>query len=186
MSEVLSVEALPGVIAELYRPADPGHWRPRILHRIRRWTGCPDAALFWTDANESAHRPGWQLRLPGRNHAPRWLMFDREPPQNVRALLDVLAPHVATAVASMERATSPAGDYPPRWRTLLTARQIQVARLVADGLSNDEVARQVGRAPRTIARLLAEIFRALEIDNRNALAAECATWRAPTPYLPAD
>lgn len=53
----------------------------------------------------------------------------------------------------------------------LTPRQTEVARLVADGLSNKELAARLGIADATVERHLVNIFRTLGIGSRTKLAA---------------
>jgi len=53
----------------------------------------------------------------------------------------------------------------------LTAQEAQVARLVADGLSNREAAAQLYLSPKTIEYHLAHIFAKLGIRTRYQLAA---------------
>ena len=52
----------------------------------------------------------------------------------------------------------------------LTPSELEVARLVARGLSNDEISRQRGRAVRTIANQVASILQKLSLTSRAQLA----------------
>jgi DNA-binding NarL/FixJ family response regulator len=52
----------------------------------------------------------------------------------------------------------------------ISPRQLQVAYLVADGLTNAEIARQLSISAKTVARHLENIFAALKLRNRAALA----------------
>lgn len=56
-----------------------------------------------------------------------------------------------------------------RLRKLLSARQLQVAKLVAEGLSNKEIAERLGITVRTVESHLDHIYRVLEIKSRSAL-----------------
>jgi DNA-binding CsgD family transcriptional regulator len=56
-----------------------------------------------------------------------------------------------------------------RLRKLLSARQLQVARLVAEGLSNREVAERLSIRVRTVESHLDNIYGALAIGSRSAL-----------------
>jgi DNA-binding CsgD family transcriptional regulator len=58
----------------------------------------------------------------------------------------------------------------PSTRGDLTAQELQIARLVAEGLSNREVAARLFLSPRTIDFHLRNIFRKLEISSRIELA----------------
>jgi DNA-binding CsgD family transcriptional regulator len=59
----------------------------------------------------------------------------------------------------------------------LTAAEREVAALAAAGLSNGDIARRRGRAPRTVANQLASVFRKLGVASRAELAARCASGR---------
>ena len=48
----------------------------------------------------------------------------------------------------------------------LTARELQVLALIADGLHNGEVARQLSRSPRTIDHHVAGIYAKLGVNSR--------------------
>ena len=55
--------------------------------------------------------------------------------------------------------------------TVLTVREIQIMRLVSEGLSNKEIGRRLNIADGTIKVHLHNIFQKLEISNRTVLAA---------------
>ena len=48
----------------------------------------------------------------------------------------------------------------------MTARQLEVLTLLADGHSNKAIERRMSIAPRTVRAHLTEIFRLLEVDGR--------------------
>ncbi len=54
----------------------------------------------------------------------------------------------------------------------LTAKQREIALLIAKGLPNKEVARQMGVSPATIASHLVRIYRKMKVDTRAALASK--------------
>jgi DNA-binding NarL/FixJ family response regulator len=58
----------------------------------------------------------------------------------------------------------------PRDLTRLTEREIQIVRLVCEGLSNKEIARRMGISEGTIKFRLHVIYRKLAINNRTSLA----------------
>src|SRR5665647_777722 len=62
--------------------------------------------------------------------------------------------------------TSPPSQAPPAEGEPLTARQVEVLALVAEGLSYKEVAKRVSLSPRTVKYHMAEIMRKLHVDNR--------------------
>jgi ATP/maltotriose-dependent transcriptional regulator MalT len=53
----------------------------------------------------------------------------------------------------------------------LTPRQLEILRMVADGLSNREIGGQLGNSARTVDRHLTAIFAAFDVDRRNAAVA---------------
>ena len=182
MNEPIEVAELVTCIQELYRPSLRGHWQRRVLNRVRRWLGRDDATLFWTEDEEVATPCGARIVLPDRSRAPRWICLQGPLSPESKAIAQVLVGHLATVVTLMEAEVAPP-EIPPRWRSRLTQRQVQVALLAAEGSSNDDIAAELGIAPRTVARLLQETFLRLEVSNRTALAAECALGRPPTPYF---
>ncbi|HEY3687445.1 MAG TPA: helix-turn-helix transcriptional regulator, partial [Streptosporangiaceae bacterium] len=54
---------------------------------------------------------------------------------------------------------------------VLTAREEEIARLVARGLSNKEVAEELVISPATVARHVANIFTKLDLSSRAQVAA---------------
>jgi DNA-binding CsgD family transcriptional regulator len=74
------------------------------------------------------------------------------------------------------------------WESL-TAKELEVVELIADGLSNPEVADRLFISRRTVETHLAHIFRKLSIGNRTHLATTAigrrhpSTHRHPVPTL---
>jgi DNA-binding CsgD family transcriptional regulator len=68
---------------------------------------------------------------------------------------------------------SPPGEPPssPVYPAGLTAREVEVLRLVVRGLTNSEIARELGLSEKTIAHHLTHIFNKTSSDNRAAAAA---------------
>ena len=50
----------------------------------------------------------------------------------------------------------------------LTAREVEVLRLVVQGLTNEKVAEQLGISPRTVNSHLTSIYNKLGVDSRTA------------------
>jgi DNA-binding CsgD family transcriptional regulator len=59
--------------------------------------------------------------------------------------------------------------------TLLTARELQIATLVAAGYSNKQIAKQLHISEWTVATYLRRIFAKLGVDNRAAMVYRCAS-----------
>lgn len=70
------------------------------------------------------------------------------------------------------RSVAPCGVWMPsaRSRVRLTERQYALARLVADGLTNREIAAEVGIAEQTVRHTLVRVFAMCGVPNRTALA----------------
>lgn len=66
------------------------------------------------------------------------------------------------------------GDAPVR----LTARQLEVAQLLVDGLRNGDIAERLGISPHTVRRHMEAILRRLNVKNRAAAAKEVRNGRA--------
>jgi DNA-binding NarL/FixJ family response regulator len=82
-----------------------------------------------------------------------------------------LAAWTAARNAAASRRTDFAAEPRPE-RARLSPRQAEVVSLVADGLTNDEIARSLEVSPRTVASHLAMIFGKLGVRSR----AELAVW----------
>lgn len=88
----------------------------------------------------------------------------------------VLEAAAAEILATTTRRGSAASQDP--WAPL-TAREFEVARLVTDGLTNAEVAAELGLSPKTISAHLEHIMGKLGVGRR----AEVAAWVAATGVL---
>lgn len=66
--------------------------------------------------------------------------------------------------------------------TVLTTQESQIAQLVKQGLTNDEVATRIFLSPRTVEYHLAKVFRKLEISSRHQLATAAAGDLDENPY----
>jgi DNA-binding NarL/FixJ family response regulator len=57
---------------------------------------------------------------------------------------------------------------PPTYPDGLTAREVEVLRLVAQGLTNEQVAQQLVMSPRTVKRYLTSIYSKIQVSSRSA------------------
>ena len=118
--------------------------RTAVLHREAD-RGTP----FELGREVAALIPGATLiPLPGSSH----LFYHGEWPAVAETVLDFL--------------TERAGQQPP-----LTARELQVAELIAEGLTNQAIARRLSIAPRTAEAHVENIRRKLEVRSRAQIAA---------------
>ena len=81
-----------------------------------------------------------------------------------------MAPGHANGVRSMAH---------PRGLDALTPTEAKVVRLVCRGLSNPDIARELGISPRTVQSHLASIFRKLRVSTRTELAVFATRAAAP-------
>ncbi len=70
--------------------------------------------------------------------------------------------------------------------TALTPRQREVAALVAEGLTNAEVADSLGLTVKAVEKHVSAIFDRLGVDSRTAVAAVVLTDRGSVPPRPAS
>jgi DNA-binding NarL/FixJ family response regulator len=75
-------------------------------------------------------------------------------------------------VGGTSRALAARSERPPRvdWATVLSEREVQVARLVAGGASNREVAEQLSITERTVKAHMSAIFEKLGLRDRLQLS----------------
>ncbi len=183
MSGPISFEELQHQIAELYRPAPRGQWQRRVCSRVAQWLGRNDVRIAWTADEESADDSSEKFMLYSRTAPPRWIGFPRGLDRETSQVMVLLVPHIERVAQLMEDMIEPpAQPLPARWRQALTTRQAQVAVLAATGLKDTEIADHLGVAPRTVARLLQDTFKRLDVHSRHELAAELALGRPPTPH----
>lgn len=90
---------------------------------------------------------------------------------------------LADAIAYARRARGPRGRPPAGWASL-TPTELEVARLVADGLSNPAIASHLFMSRGTVKMHLSSVYLKLGIANRAQLAREMAS-RAADPAAPA-
>jgi DNA-binding NarL/FixJ family response regulator len=57
----------------------------------------------------------------------------------------------------------------------LSAREIQIVRLIAQGKTNDEIAAELSLSPRTVHSHIASAFKKVDVSNRTQLAVYALT-----------
>jgi DNA-binding NarL/FixJ family response regulator len=72
-------------------------------------------------------------------------------------------------VRSFERPVRPVAAAPPDARDQLTAQELQIAQMAAEGLSNREIGQHLYLSHRTVASHLYRIFPKLDITSRSQL-----------------
>ena len=109
--------------------------------------------------------------------APLWhtkvFCFDRGPGSDFTerdlAVLDVLRPYLAARRAFWQ--VAPRGISSEWWETTgttLTVREREVLNLLADGLTNGEIAQRLWVSPGTVRRHLENIYTKLDVHTRTA------------------
>ncbi|WP_345523080.1 helix-turn-helix transcriptional regulator [Streptomyces echinatus] len=79
-------------------------------------------------------------------------------------------PHAARPALGRARRTGTARPHPDRRPASLTAQELRIARLAADGLTNKEIGARLSLSPRTVGGHLAKAFPKLGIASRAAVA----------------
>ena len=189
------------------RPADAERWLVRVRDAIAGWetlaqpaldhgTGLVRLAAGSTGAARAALAAavdGWDAR--GRTWEATWARLDlatclvrmNRHADAVPLLRDVettagrlgSVPLLERARTMLSRARSRSQDDEP-WRPL-TVREFEVARLVAKGWTNNEIAEELSLAPRTVNAHLEHILGKLGVGRR----AEVATWVSGIDSAPA-
>jgi len=103
------------------------------------------------------------------------------PPEQLAAGIRVVAQGEALLAPSITRrliqefaAAAPAAPTPPKGLDELTARELEVFRLVARGLSNAEIARELVLSVRTVERHVANVYLKIGASGRTARAVATA------------
>jgi DNA-binding CsgD family transcriptional regulator len=86
-----------------------------------------------------------------------------------RLILNLLRPHFELARLAVERNDNPSGALPLR-AYRLTSREDEVARSLAEGKSNPEIARLLHLRPRTVEKHVERVLAKLGVENRTAAA----------------
>jgi len=133
--------------------------------RAARWLGAADAA--W-QAIPAAIAPQWQrYREACEAACRRSLSGERFRRAYERGRHDRLDDLLADPGVGTGRASEPAAPAPPA----LSPRELQVARLVARGLTNKEIARRLGISPRTAETHVEHILAKLALSSRAQIGA---------------
>jgi DNA-binding CsgD family transcriptional regulator len=85
------------------------------------------------------------------------------------ALASSMSSHISALLARLDAA---ADELPP-----LTARELEVARLVSLGLNNLEIGRHLSISRNTVKEVLKRVFRKLDVDARAEMAARLSAAR---------
>ena len=182
------------------RPKDAEDWVKRARQHLAGWEPVAGPALSHADglvrlatgsvsaAREALERAvrGWDDR--GRIWEATWARLDLAGCLNrmnryadavaliaaVRETADRLgSPPLQARADELARASRGRGSIDEPWRPL-TAREFEVARLVADGMTNAEIAEQLEIAPKTASAHIEHILAKLGVTRR----AEIAAWTA--------
>jgi len=101
-------------------------------------------------------------QLGEKTFATAWAEGREITPEQALAMQGSEIVSIPTTTATIPSITHPAG---------LTEREVQVLRLVAGGLTNNEIAEELGLSEKTIAHHLTHIFNKTNSENRAAAAA---------------
>jgi DNA-binding CsgD family transcriptional regulator len=153
------LKALLDSVRPLQRRGDSGLLT--VLCSVRRLVECDGACWRW-----------WALAPTASTYVHVHDPADDDPD---RTVLELLRPHLATALRGRR-------DAPPA----LTSRQSQVRALVADGLSDRQVARRLGLSESTVGKHLEQVYqrtgaRSLVHAVRLCVALELASDDHPRP-----
>jgi DNA-binding CsgD family transcriptional regulator/tetratricopeptide (TPR) repeat protein len=182
------------------RPDEAERWRARVAGHLAGWDSVADPALAHADglirlstgsltaardALETAVR-GWDDR--GRIWEATWARLDLAHclmrSNRFAEAASILAEARSTAAAlgsdplmtradDLVRVGRGRGSFQEPWRPL-TSREFEVARLIAEGLTNAEIAGELSIAPKTASSHVEHILAKLGVTRR----AEIATWVA--------
>jgi DNA-binding CsgD family transcriptional regulator len=191
-----------------HRPEEAERWLERVRDALTGWdalTSPPvahaDGLLRLTSGSLTAARDaleravrGWRDR--GRVWEATWARLDlahclmrsnrfgeaAAMLAEVRSTAERLAsePLLARA-AELARVARGRGSLEEPWRPL-TSREFEVARLIADGLTNAEIAGELAIAAKTASAHVEHILAKLGVARRAEIAAWVSTVSAPTPH----
>jgi DNA-binding CsgD family transcriptional regulator len=194
-----------------HRPDEAERWVDRVRNHLAGWDAVAGAAIAHADgllrlsagsltaardALETATR-GWEER--GRIWEASWARLDlahclmrsnrfgeaASLLAAVRSTAETLeSDPLMTRADELARVGRGRGTLEEPWRPL-TAREFEVARLVAEGLTNVEIADRLAIAPKTASSHLEHILAKLGVSRRAEIAAWAAAVVRPEPRAPA-
>jgi DNA-binding CsgD family transcriptional regulator len=186
------------------RPDDASRWVAQAREFFAGWDSVAGAALSHaeglvrlagsspTAAREALERAirGWEER--GRVWESTWARLDLaqclirmnrhadavEVLREVRALAeDIGSPPLLARADELAKATRGRGRDEEPWRPL-TVREFEVARLIAEGMTNAEIAGELSISPKTVSAHVEHILAKLGVARRTEVAAWAAGIRA--------
>jgi DNA-binding CsgD family transcriptional regulator/predicted RecB family endonuclease len=192
------------------RPDEAARWLTQSRRFLTGWDSVAGDALSHADglvrlaggslsaAREALERAirGWEAR--GRTWEALWGRLDlaqclvrmnrhgdaSEVLAAVRAAAQAMgSPPVLARAEALTKAIRVRGREQEPWRPL-TVREFEVARLIAGGLTNSEIATQLSVSPKTISAHVEHILAKLAVGRRTEVAAWAAGVRAATPSRP--
>lgn len=189
------------------RPDDAERWAAQAHDHLEGWESVAGPALSHADglvrlaggslsaAREALERAirGWEERGriwealgAGLDLAQCLIRMNRHA-DSVAVLADVQARAgtlgselLLARVAELSRANRGRGLDEEPWRPL-TVREFEVARLVADGLTNGQIANELGLSPKTVSAHVEHILAKLGVARRTEIAAWATSLRVPEP-----
>jgi NarL family two-component system response regulator LiaR len=141
-------------------------------------TECPEVKILVLSAHQDAEHVIPLLEAGAVSYLPKTVSLN-ELLEAIRATSrgeSVLPPAVASVVVKHL-----ADDLPEAGREALSLREMEVLRLVAQGLTNEQIAHQLHLSPRTIEAHLTHIYNKLDVSSRTeaALLAQRRGWITP-------
>jgi DNA-binding CsgD family transcriptional regulator len=135
--------------------------RLELYHDVVRPLGVEDMIRLWIDPSGAAD--GARLEFD----RPDWGFRERD-----RNVLDIMLPHLERLRTRAARRR--AGARRPV-AALLTARELEILELVAEGRTNVEIARLLWISPQTVRKHLENAYERLGVHNRTAAVAAAFT-----------
>ena len=194
------------------RPDDAARWVDQAREFFTGWESVAGAALSHAEglvrlaggslaaAREALERAirGWEER--GRSWEALWAQLDLaqclvrmnrhadavEVLNAVRARAEAMDSRPLLArTDELAKASRGRGHEQEPWRPL-TVREFEVARLIAEGMTNGQIAAELSVAPKTVSAHVEHILAKLGVARRTEVAAWAAGIRTPEPPQPAS